>query len=298
MTLDRDAARRGRRAGSPSSSASPLAETAEGILTIANSNMARAIRSRTIEKGHDPREFALVAFGGAGPLHAAEVADSLGIPEVLVPPHPGITSAAGLLTSDLQVRPDAHGLPARRARSTPSALNRELDGLEAELRGGSRATACPTRTSGDPRARLPLRRPGLRAARRRSTTARSPRRRSSEFHRLHEREYGSAYGDPIEIVNARVTAIGKRPTLARAARRERHASSRRSSARARATSASTGSCRRCTTRFYDRAQLPLGEPFDGPAVVFHLDTTTVVPPGWRARADRSGNLLLDEGGRR
>ena len=67
----------------------PLAETAEGILTIANSNMARAIRSRTIEKGHDPREFALVAFGGAGPLHAAEVADSLEIPEVLVPPYPG-----------------------------------------------------------------------------------------------------------------------------------------------------------------------------------------------------------------
>ena len=64
--------------------------------------MARAIRSRTIEKGHDPREFALVAFGGAGPLHAAEVADSLEIPEVLVPPHPGITSAGGLLTSDLK----------------------------------------------------------------------------------------------------------------------------------------------------------------------------------------------------
>jgi N-methylhydantoinase A/oxoprolinase/acetone carboxylase beta subunit len=63
-----------------------LMETADGILTIANSNMARAIRSRTIEKGHDPREFALVAFGGAGPLHAAEVADSLEIPEVLVPP--------------------------------------------------------------------------------------------------------------------------------------------------------------------------------------------------------------------
>src|SRR3954452_7372164 len=80
----------------------PLEEAAEGILTIANSNMARAIRSRTIEKGHDPREFALVAFGGAGPLHAADVADSLGIPEVLVPPHPGITSAGGLLTSDLE----------------------------------------------------------------------------------------------------------------------------------------------------------------------------------------------------
>src|SRR5204863_2740867 len=61
-----------------------------------------AIRSRTIQKGHDPREFTLVAFGGAGPLHAAEVADALGVAEVLVPPFPGITSATGLLTSDLR----------------------------------------------------------------------------------------------------------------------------------------------------------------------------------------------------
>src|SRR4029079_3495272 len=80
----------------------PLEEAAEGILASASSSMARAIRSGTIEKGHDPREFALVAFGGAGPLHAAEVADSLGIPEVLVPPYRGITSAAVLLTSDLK----------------------------------------------------------------------------------------------------------------------------------------------------------------------------------------------------
>ena len=79
-----------------------LYEAAEGVITIANASMARAIRSRTIEKGHDPRDFTLVAFGGAGSLHAAEVADSLGVPEVLIPPYPGITSATGLLTSDLK----------------------------------------------------------------------------------------------------------------------------------------------------------------------------------------------------
>ena len=64
--------------------------------------MANAIRSRTVQKGIDPRDFTLVAFGGAGPLHGAEVADMLGIPEVIVPPHPGITSAIGLLTTDLK----------------------------------------------------------------------------------------------------------------------------------------------------------------------------------------------------
>ncbi|MGH7340388.1 MAG: hydantoinase/oxoprolinase family protein, partial [Candidatus Rokuibacteriota bacterium] len=77
-------------------------EAAEGVLTIVNSNMANAIRSRTVQKGIDPREFSLVAFGGAGPLHGAEVAVMLGIPEVIVPAYPGITSAVGLLTTDLR----------------------------------------------------------------------------------------------------------------------------------------------------------------------------------------------------
>ena len=80
----------------------PVNETAEGVLTIINSNMANAIRSRTVQKGIDPRTFALVAFGGAGPLHGAEVAAMLGIPEVIVPPYPGITSAMGLLTTDIK----------------------------------------------------------------------------------------------------------------------------------------------------------------------------------------------------
>jgi len=75
---------------------------AEGVLTVINSNMANAIRSRTVQKGIDPRVFALVAFGGAGPLHAVEVAAMLGFPEVIVPPYPGITSAMGLLTTDLK----------------------------------------------------------------------------------------------------------------------------------------------------------------------------------------------------
>ena len=111
-----------------------LAEAAEGTITIANANMARAIRSRTVEKGHDPREFALVAFGGAGPLHAAEVAESLGIPEVIVPPHPGITSASGLLTSDLKYDQMQTVFMVQGAVDE-DRLNDGLDGLEAELRG-------------------------------------------------------------------------------------------------------------------------------------------------------------------
>src|SRR5262249_41103214 len=75
---------------------------AEGILTIVNANMANAISARTVQKGLDPRDFVLVAFGGAGPLHGADVARALGIPEVVIPAYPGITSAVGLLTTDLK----------------------------------------------------------------------------------------------------------------------------------------------------------------------------------------------------
>ncbi|MGZ4336961.1 MAG: hydantoinase/oxoprolinase family protein, partial [Gaiellaceae bacterium] len=189
-----------------------VTETAEGILTIANSNMARAIRSRTIEKGHDPREFALIAFGGAGPLHAAEVADSLEIPEVLVPPHPGITSASGLLTSDLKYDQMRTVFQLQGAIDA-DRLNRELDQLEEELRGWLRRDGVADADVEVVRA-LDCRYAGQGYELRVTVDGAFSEATLDRFHVLHEREYGSAYGDPIEVVNARVTAIGKRTTFA------------------------------------------------------------------------------------
>jgi N-methylhydantoinase A len=267
-----------------------LEQAAEGILTIANSNMARAIRSRTIEKGHDPREFALVAFGGAGPLHAAEVADSLEIPEVLVPPHPGITSAGGLLTSDLKYD-QMRTVFQLQGSVDADRLNRELDELEAELRRWLEHDGVP---SGDVEVirALDCRYVGQ-GYELRVTLEDGPfaEQALDQFHVLHEREYGSAYGDPIEIVNARVTAIGRRPAL------ESLPLSSGSLGDALVGESEgvfrvDGSLQALQTRFYDRTLLPLDETIPGPAVVFHLDTTTVVPPGWNARSDTSGNLIL------
>jgi N-methylhydantoinase A len=252
--------------------------------------MARAIRSRTIEKGHDPREFALVAFGGAGPLHAAELADSLEIPEVLVPPHPGITSAGGLLTSDLKYD-QMRTVFQLQGSVDADRLNRDLDELEAELRGRLQQDGVPETDVAVVRA-LDCRYIGQ-GYELRVTLADGPYTEDAleQFHALHEREYGSAYGDPIEIVNARVTAIGRRPTL--------DAVPVPSGSLADALVGESesvfrvdGTLQPLATRFYDRTLLPLDESFDSPAVVFHLDTTTVVPPGWRARADASGNLEL------
>jgi N-methylhydantoinase A len=270
-----------------------LAETAEGILTIASSNMARAIRSRTIEKGHDPREFALVAFGGAGPLHAAEVADLLGIPEVVVPPHPGITSAAGLLTSDLKYD-QMRTVFQMQGAVDGERLNAELDGLEQELRGWLRRDGVADEDVEVTRA-LDCRYVGQGYELRVTLDGRFTDGALEQFHVLHEREYGSAYGDPIEIVNARVTAVGRREALERlpvpsGVFDEARVGSSQGHFRV------DGTLQAVETAYYDRSLLPLDEQFHGPAVVFHPDTTTVLPPGWSSYADASGNLILRKGG--
>jgi N-methylhydantoinase A len=267
-----------------------LTEAAEGAITIANANMARAIRSRTVEKGHDPREFALVAFGGAGPLHAAEVADSLDIPEVLVPPHPGITSASGLLTSDLKYD-QMRTVFMVQGDVDEARLNDTLKQLEDELRGWllrdgvaeqdievARMLDCRYAGQGY-ELRLGL------------SDGQFTEDDLDRFHSLHEREYGYSFKDPIEIVNARVSAVGRRPDLTpprepTAVRDAGLVDERDSVFRVK------GALESLSTRFYDRQALEIGQPLPGPAIVFHPDTTTLVPPRWTACAHESGNLTL------
>ena len=276
MPLDRAAAHEAVRELGERLGLDPL-QAAEGIVTIANANMSAAIRSRTIQKGHDPREFTLVAFGGAGPLHAAEVADSLGVPEVLVPPYPGITSATGLLTSDLrydQMRTVFMVEGAVDAARIDRELAELADGLRARLDEDgvpagevSVAAALDCRYVGQGyELRVPLDR-----------MASATERRSSASTRLHRAaSTGTRFADPVEIVNLRVTAAaaaaldgaGRLGTTRRA-----------SSARARASSGSDGRLQALPTPLPDRAAPSAASPSRGPAVVFQRDTTTVVPPG-------------------
>jgi N-methylhydantoinase A len=267
-----------------------LLEAAEGIITIATANMARAIRSRTIEKGHDPREFTLVAFGGAGPLHAAELADVLGVPEVLVPPYPGITSATGLLTSDIKYD-QMRTVFMVEGSVDVARLNRDLEELETELRARLSADGVPDeeievfrgldcRYVGqgyELRVRLPAE--GFTPA------------ALEEFHRLHEQEYGHAFRDPIEIVNLRVTAIGRRPTLA-GVPAVPGSPAEALFGEGESVFRQNGRLAGFATRFFERSRLPHDEPIPGPAVFFQRDTTIVLPPDWTARADAAGNLIL------
>jgi N-methylhydantoinase A/oxoprolinase/acetone carboxylase beta subunit len=263
----------------------PLLEAAEGIVTIANANMSGAIRSRTVQKGHDPRGFALVAFGGGGPMQAAEIADSLGIPEVIVPPYPGITSAMGLLTSDLKydqmrtVFMTEGSIDGARLDGDLAAAAEELrgrlhdDGVAADEIEVVCGLDCRYVGQGyELRVALPEERFTTEAL--------------EEFHRLHEQEYGHAFRDPIEIVNLRVTAYGRR------ARIEQLPAGSNGGDPLLGEGESVFGRKAYATRYYERSRLPVGESIEGAAVVFQRDTTTVVPPGWTARADASGSLIL------
>lgn len=271
-----------------------LLDAAEGVLRVVNHNMANAIRTKTIERGIDPRDYTLVALGGAGPLHAADVAELLQVSEVIVPPFPGITSAMGLLTTDL--RYDFATTAFMRSDTLadgelPALLRRlEDDAREALLRDGFGDEQITVLHRVDCRYlgqgyELPIDvSPGGDFKAEKLFAA---------FHALHEREYGYAFPhNVVEIVTARVTSVGAMPkipapsTPSNGRRDVSHGAEHEVSFRV------DGELRPYTTRFYFRDTLRAGSTITGPAVVLQTDSTTVVPPTWSAEADQGGNMIL------
>ena len=274
-------------------------EAAEGIVTILNHNMANAIRSRTIQKGHDPRKFSLVAFGGAGPLHAVDVAKSLGVPEVIVPLYPGITSAMGLLTTDLKYDLIKNQFMLS---SAPDAerLNKDLEALEQQ------AKAQLAQDGVAPADMLLIRGADCRYVGQgyelRATVpggVMNPAKVQEiweSFHEIHEAEYGHKFPDnPIELVNLRVVGVGHVPKLQlpllTGGGSLRAALVRESDILFR----TDGKLQPYLTAFYLREKLPVGEVFHGPAVVLQKDSTTLIPPGTYAMLESNGNMILTLG---
>lgn len=274
-----------------------MLEAAAGIVTIVNHNMANAIRSSTIQKGHDPRKFTLVAFGGAGPLHAAEMARSLGIPEVIVPVHPGITSAVGLLCTDLKYDliqnefmldsdvdlAKLNGDFRRLDEEAGTQLSR--DGIAGDKIHLLHAADCRYVGQGY-ELRVPMPEGELDASRMAEFW--------SDFHRLHEEEYGHAFeGNPIELVNIRVVARGEMPKIPEfAAPTEGGLEEALYGEDPVYFPTEAGGFEQKATRFYDRNKLPAGTEIEGPAILQQLDSTVVVPPASSAEVLPSGELLI------
>jgi len=251
--------------------------TAAGIVRVANAAMERALRVITVERGHDPRLFTLVAFGGAGALHAAELAAALGIRRVYVPRQPGLLSAWGVLAAEV-VRD--HGRTLRAV--APGGV------LERGFRALARA------------AERDLRREGVRPA----TVERLlevryagqayevsvPYRAGWEraFHRAHARLFGHADPRrPVEVVTLRARARGGGARLPT----ERPPRAGRPAPLATRPVAFAEGARRAAV--HRRDDLGPGRRLRGPAVICEYSATTLVPPGWRVFVDRLGGLLLE-----
>jgi N-methylhydantoinase A len=269
---------------------------AEGALTVVNNNMANAIRSRTVQKGIDPRDYALVAFGGAGPLHGADVAAMLGISEVIVPPYPGITSAMGLLTTDIKYESLRTVFLVSPAVDF-ERLNRDLAAMQTALEEQFRADGFDLGTikfyrSAD--ARYVGQGYELRV-----DIADGPidvtaiRRTFDQFNSVHEAEYGHFFAEsPIEIVNVRLTGVAPTPTIRKVSVKEGGTLGEALLKKAHTFFRRAGRLERMETSFYRRELLPVGSRVEGPAIVLQTDSTTVVPPGWAIAADGSGNLIM------
>jgi N-methylhydantoinase A len=247
----------------------------------------------TIRRGHDPRGFTLVLLGGAGPVHGVALAEELGIPEVLVPEAPGVLSAFGLLAAPVE---------HHHARTHPGRLDAvDLDAVNAvlaELDGTGRARM---REEGAPAAEVrvayaaDLRYVGqayelevpLRAPLGPDEVAEA----RAAFHAVHERVYGyGRAGQPIELVNVRV--VHTWPVAAPVVRAAPGGAGALADARTGERPAFLPPDGFASAPLYERSRLPAGARLAGPAIVEQPDTTTVIPPGWLAVVEPSGNLRL------
>lgn len=268
-----------------------LHQLAEGMIRIAVARMTSSIREITIQRGHDPRDFTLVAFGGAGPMHATPVAEELGITRILVPGYPGNFSALGLLASDIKhdavrtqiVRLSEAGLDALRA-----AFHEMRAGVAAQLaEEGFEPHQMRFDASLDVRYLGQAFELGV-PVDLETMTARAIAR---DFHRRHLETYGHAdEAGAVEIVNLRLTAYGLVPKPDLPPHRGETATLAEARIEGRRVYFQDGfvSC-----PVYQRERLPARAVFDGPAIVEEFGATTVLFPGWRAALDPWGNLLLE-----
>ena len=273
----------------------PLAAAAQGILDIVNNNMVGALRLVSVERGYDPRDFVLVPFGGAGPLHGADLAALLGMGTIVVPRHPGVLSTFGLLGTEVR-----NDYARTNLQKPPDYDLAAVAAVYAELEGQARSWLAAEGV--EPAARRLTRQADLRYRHQGfELTVPWPETELSvdalieRFHARHRHLYTYALTDaPVEIVTLRVAAAGRVrrftvPSLD--ARRP----ARAGGARRRVYFAGVG-WKACPC--IDREQLGVGSVVTGPAIVEQLDTTTVVPPGHRASVDRVGNLVIRAAGRR
>ncbi len=261
-----------------------VTEAAYGIVEIANAAMVNALHLISVQRGYDPRDFMLVGFGGAGPVHANAIARDAEMPTLLIPRSPGIFSATGLLTTDL--KRDAAVTIMQRLDEVDEA---EVEATFAELEAAGREELAREGLAGDQvefLRQLDVRYVGQSY----ELTIPAGDGLLERFHAEHDRTYGfAAAAEPVELVSLRLTSIGRiaKPPVQRLERGETPEPKERRAV----YFAETNGYADCP--IYDRYGLPAGAAFAGPAVVEEFDSTTVVHPGFAVRVDETGNLIIE-----
>jgi N-methylhydantoinase A len=268
---------------------------AAGVIDVVNHAMAEALKIVSVQRGHDPRAFVLAAFGGAGPLHAAALADELGIGHVICPPIPGAFSALGLVGSDLK-RDYVRTVYATTATADPAVLEAHFAALEADGRAMlDRAGVAAERRRFERSIDARYERQSYElavAVASRALDAAALRDIADAFHDRHHRTYGhDNRSEPVQLVSLRVTAIGAIPPLT-IGTATAPAGSRAVKGRRQVWFRGTGAAE---ATVYDRARLPAAFELAGPAVIESLESTILVPPAWQARMDDKGFVHLTKG---
>jgi len=284
MVLDVEAAKR-----AVMSIAQPLGldlETAaRGILAIVDNHMVGAMRVVSVERGHDPRDFTLVPFGGAGPLHGCALAELLGINSVLITPAPGVLCADGLLAADLKSE-------FARAMAIPGPMDPATSGpIITELEAQATQWLADEDVAEDARVieRMALMRYVGQGGEIAVPYADDRATVEANFRAAHKALYGFNLGAPIELVTLRVhaTGVAKSPPPVTLAPGETPAPTEH-------TAVSIGGAM-ADVPVLDRAALGAGATFAGPVILTQLDTTTFVAPGWRGQVQPSGGIILSKG---
>jgi N-methylhydantoinase A/oxoprolinase/acetone carboxylase beta subunit len=297
MQLRADLARKAFEEGPARALGMSVEEASMGAVQILTHSMVQSIEENSVRKGYDPRDFALVAAGGAGPLFAAQIALEVGTPAVLVPTYPGVTAALGLLATDM-VYEFVSTVYQRVSKLDTAALEEAFASLEQQARDQLAADGIAESEMLIQRV-ADCRYLGQGYELRVDCGAGAiddgwVRKLRGDFDDIHEREYSRRFEESdVEIPNLRVRGIGLQPKL-RAPEAPAGSESPAGALRheGEAWFRAGGALQKVPTRFYDRAALQAGNVLEGPAIVNQYDSTTVIPPGLTARIDRPGNIVV------
>jgi N-methylhydantoinase A len=290
MQLDLDAARSVMGKLAQKMGVSTAEEAAWGVIQVANATMERAIRRISVERGHDPRQFTLVAFGGAGPLHACELAQKLEIPRVLVPTVPGVLSALGMLVA--APTKDYSQTVMCEIADVDTALTMWLAGKYANLE--ERAFREMEAEGHDAGSLLLQRSMDMRyvGQSHELTIPYEKRDIRQVFHAAHAKRYGYERREAaIEIVTLRLSILMPAAPL-RLKEEIPHAAEAETAIVGKKSVWFGG--RPVSTTLFTRGKLRSGHQFAGPAIIYQYDTTTVIPPDWKVSVDRTRNLILSK----